>query len=124
MPDEITTEQVQELMDMLTGEGLPEGMIMSNQPKLNTGSAFSIIWFLQEHLGVIPDNFEKCSVCNRIYDSYSEGYDTCDPDGIELEEEDCYQAWGVTREILNKNAGKFFCSFECESHFWTNHAER
>lgn len=41
---------------------------------LSSKDAFSIIWYLQEHLSVLPDNIEKCDNCDEIYDSYSSGY--------------------------------------------------
>lgn len=74
MSEEITTEQIQELMKFLTNEGLPEGMVLAHRPKLKTKTAFSVVWFLQEHLMVLPSKFDMCDSCNEIYDSYCEGY--------------------------------------------------
>jgi hypothetical protein len=70
--DEITLEKVIELYDFLRGE-LPKGTTMNIRPMLSPELAFNIIWFLQEHMGIIPDNFEKCSVCNSLYDANSDG---------------------------------------------------
>jgi len=68
-------EKVNELYQFLTGEKIPEGMqiVKNHRPKMSGKQAFTIIWFLQEHLRVLPDNFERCDVCEEIYDSYSEG---------------------------------------------------
>lgn len=74
MCEEIKKEQVQELMDFLMGKKIPEGWEMSHPPKLSHNKAFRVIYFLQEHLGIIPDTFEKCDVCHKIYDTWSEGY--------------------------------------------------
>lgn len=52
---------------------VPAGMSISEEIKLNSTQAFSIIYYLQEHLRVFPDNIEKCSVCNDLYDSNCEG---------------------------------------------------
>ena len=42
-------------------------------PKLSDSKAFNIIYELQETLRVIPDKFEKCSKCGRIFDTESTG---------------------------------------------------
>lgn len=42
--------------------------------KMNKKKAFSIIYFLQEHLPVFPDHIEQCYTCGRLYDSYKEGH--------------------------------------------------
>ena len=41
---------------------------------LSPETAFTIIWYLQEHLSIFPDQIEKCSICGELYDSYIEGY--------------------------------------------------
>lgn len=94
-------EKVQEFYKFLQGE-VPNGIVVNETTTLNLTpeTAFTIIWYLQEHLSVFPDNIEKCSICGELYDSYSEGYhsekrdlfmcSSCD-DGIdddEVEESD------------------------------------
>jgi len=112
--DKVKLEEVEEFMNMLTGESLPEGMLMTNQPKLTRGAAFSVIWFLQEHLRVLPDRFEMCDVCKGLFDTHLGGFiinGTDDPD--------CWhEEIGVTREMLEENDGTKFCSPECECRFW------
>ncbi len=93
MSKEITTEIIQEFMDFLMGTELPEGMTISHPPKLKAGPAFSIIWFLQEHIGVLSPKFEKCDECDVIFNSYSEGFclgEDYDLDGKTLPE----KYWG------------------------------
>lgn len=67
---EITLEQVEEFFDFLRGE-LPDGMslVKKNIPKLRDDQAFAIIWYIQERLRIIPDNFELCHDCKQIYDA-------------------------------------------------------
>ena len=64
-------EKVQEFYDFLKGE-VPD-TTHCDPPKLDSDMAFTIIWFLQEHCGAIPDTFEVCEECDFIYDSSQEG---------------------------------------------------
>lgn len=110
----ITLEQTDELMSMLTGGDLPDGYIMPDQPKLTPRQAFSVVWFLQERLGIIPDTYEMCQICEELYDSEHGGcwLDTTD----ELDE--WHIELGVTSEMFKSAAGGGFCSSECEAGFW------
>jgi len=65
-------ELVTEFYDFLQGRN-PEG-ILTKGMKLSKNKAFTIIWFLQEHLSVFPDHIEKCSKCGDLYDSHSCGF--------------------------------------------------
>ena len=69
---EITLERVVEFYEFLQGK-LPDGMGMPAKPKLTQRKAFKIIWYLQEHANLIPDNFERCCRCGDIYDINLEG---------------------------------------------------
>lgn len=63
---------IEKLYDYLQGEG--QEMVSSHHKiKLTSKKAFSIIYFLQEHLPLLPDHFERCNDCGCIYDSWSEG---------------------------------------------------
>jgi len=42
-------------------------------PKMSEKKAFSIIWYLQGHFRILPDNIEKCSNCLELYDANSGG---------------------------------------------------
>lgn len=74
---------IQKLYDFLTSK------------RINIGKkkAFSVVYFLQEHVPVFPDNIEQCSVCGTIYDANSEGHhsvltkkyycsESCEPPGL------------------------------------------
>ena len=67
-------EWIDEFYQFLQGE-CPETIHLKRgkQPKLTKKQAFSIIWYLQEHFSVLPDNIEKCWCCGELFDSYSEG---------------------------------------------------
>lgn len=69
-----TTECIQEFLDFLTGTAVPDGMEVKHGPKLKHEVAFTVIWFLQEHLGCLPSNFEMCRHCKRIFNKDAEGY--------------------------------------------------
>jgi len=114
MTEQIGLEQIEEFMDMLTGTGLPDGMRMPCQPQLSRKEAFSIIWFLQEHMRVLPDNIEQCGVCEELFDCDHEGFIV---DGSD-EPDDWHRDISVTREMLKQNSGAKFCSMGCEHRYW------
>jgi formylmethanofuran dehydrogenase subunit E len=68
-------EKVREFYRFLTGEEMPEKISMGrgHAPKMSEKKAFSIIWYLQEHLSIFPDTIERCSVCGELFDTNSEG---------------------------------------------------
>ena len=47
---------------------------LTDELKFTKKKAFSIIYYLQEHLPVFPDNIEKCTNCGRLYDTWKEGH--------------------------------------------------
>ena len=67
-------EWIDEFYRFLQGE-TPEGMQCGKggQPKLSEKKAFSIIWYLQEHMRILPDNIERCDICGELFDDWSEG---------------------------------------------------
>lgn len=69
-------EWVQEFYDFLTGKEVPDNIVIGrgHQPKLTPAKANTIIWYLQEHLSVIPDHIEQCHTCKEWYNSYSQGH--------------------------------------------------
>lgn len=109
-------EQFEELMDMLTGKKLPEGMIMQHRPQLSRREAFSVIWFLQEHLNILPTNIEQCKICEGLFDYHCGGFIV---DGTD-EPDAWHQRFNVTREMLKQNDGMMFCSAECEHQYWVD----
>lgn len=68
-------EWIEEFYYFLQGT-TPEGITLGHghSPKLTKNKAFAIIWYLQEHFPLLPDQIEKCSVCGDLYNSYSSGY--------------------------------------------------
>ena len=72
---QITLKQMHEFFQFLQGTipreiKLPKKHILHLTPD----QAFLIIWYLQEHLPIIPENFEFCYGCKRIFDTNDEGY--------------------------------------------------
>lgn len=65
---EITLEQTEEFYKFLQGV-LPDSINMNPRPKLSQRRAFDVIWYLQEHLRLIPSNFERCCSCGDLYDT-------------------------------------------------------
>lgn len=68
-------EKLNEFYRFLTGEEMPEKISIGrgHAPKMSEKKAFSIIWYLQEHLSIFPDTIERCSVCGELFDTNSEG---------------------------------------------------
>ena len=94
MKDKINyLDKVTEFYDFLKGE-LPEGIGMPNNPKIEEGQAFIIIWYLQEHFRIIPDCIDRCDVCGNLYDSDCSGNYTDNP---------------------NLKGHHHFCGIDCES---------
>ena len=65
-------DKIDEFYKFLKGEELPEGMTIK-QPKLSLELAFNVIYFLQEHLRVLPDNIEQCNGCKELFDTEYSG---------------------------------------------------
>jgi len=72
--NEITLNQAQELFDFLSNGELPDAVFIKRPPKLGYKKAGNIIWFLQEHMNIIPDRFEICVTCRNVYDADIEGF--------------------------------------------------
>jgi hypothetical protein len=69
---EVTQEQVEQFYEFLQGN-VPDELEMKRPPHLSGQMAFRIIYYLQEVMRIIPDRFERCKTCGRIYDTWSEG---------------------------------------------------
>lgn len=67
-------EWIQEFYYFLQGH-IPESINLSGDCKvhLTPEQSGAVIWYLQEHFPILPDNIEKCDNCNEMYDSHSEG---------------------------------------------------
>lgn len=67
-------EWINEFYQFLQGD-IPEEIDLheGSNIKLSAEDAFSTIWYLQEHMPVLPDNIEQCGICGDIYDSYRDG---------------------------------------------------
>ncbi len=65
---------IEEFYIFLQGE-MPETIHMprGHVPKMSQKKAMAIIWYLQEHMPVIPDTIERCDCCGELFDSYNSG---------------------------------------------------
>lgn len=85
---------IEEFYRFLQGE-IPEGMTISrgHRVKLSANQANTVIWYLQEHFSILPDNIEQCDVCGELFDTNSQGHysdltlkhyccDSCEPRGL------------------------------------------
>ncbi len=68
-----TVNKMTELLEYLMDVRIPDGVIVASRPKLSLNKAWSLIWFLQEITGCLPDNIEMCDKCDGLYDSNQEG---------------------------------------------------
>lgn len=68
-------DKVTEFYDFLQGK-IPENISLGrgHNPKLNKKKSFAIIWYLQEHFSILPDNINQCSICQDLYNSDSTGH--------------------------------------------------
>lgn len=115
MKTEPTLDDVQELFEMLTGGSLPDGMHLREQPKLSAKAAYGVIYFLQEHLRLLPDTIELCAECEQVYES-DDGWSVSE-DGWD-DHAETYTVKGVTPELMKEYEGTFLCSPHCEDKFW------
>jgi len=68
----VTIERVEELMAFLQGQEI-DGITCRWMPRLSSRAAFSVIYFLQEHMDLLPDHFEVCVRCRDLFDTEREG---------------------------------------------------
>jgi hypothetical protein len=82
----------------LQGE-IPKNLTLKAPPNLTADQAFSVIYYLQEEMGVLPDKYEKCQVlgCDNLFDADEDGClalycDSCGcqhPGGHDPDEDNC-----------------------------------
>lgn len=67
-------EWINEFYEFLQGE-IPESIHFrrGHKPKLSPKKAYAVIYYLQEHFPLLPDNIEICSNCGCLFDTESEG---------------------------------------------------
>lgn len=66
-------EQLQEFFRFLMKNEQPDEWCMTPHPEMDERQAFGIIYFLQERLHIIPDNFELCADCLELFDDHHGG---------------------------------------------------
>lgn len=68
----ISIEEVEKLYKFLQGE-VPENITVKRPPRLSGRQAFTVVWFLQEVMHLLPDRYERCKTCGDLYDSEQGG---------------------------------------------------
>lgn len=71
--NETWEDKINEFARLLTKGEVPEGVEIGRLPKLSKKAAESVIWFLQEITGIIPDHFEMCKECGDWFDYRNSG---------------------------------------------------
>ncbi len=66
-------ERIEEFYGFLQGNEV-EGITANPMPHLTDKEAFSVIYFLQEQLEVLPDEIDQCLECHALIDTYSDGH--------------------------------------------------
>lgn len=102
--DTIPFEDIEKLYQFLQGDVPPE-LTLDHPPKLTSEEAFSIIYYLQEIMGLLPDRYDRCRECGDLYDSYTEGT-TIDVDSEPMTHEDD-DGNEVTREWAESEYGNY-----------------
>jgi hypothetical protein len=109
-PPTITREQADALYQFLQGHP-PDVLRLSegHQPALTAAQAFSVLYYLQEILAILPDKYERCEACDFLFDREAGGGDCLTTDGLAAE--------GL--RLKHPNYEGLIC---CQGCFW-NHVE-
>lgn len=67
-------EWVDEFYRFLQGD-IPKNISIGrgHKPKMSQKKANTIIWYLQEHFPILPENIERCDTCGELFDRHSSG---------------------------------------------------
>ncbi len=107
---EIHDKDIEQFFEMLKGGNLPQGILMTDQPTLNTREAFSILWYIQEHLGLLDSRYELCDNCESLFNSHSQG-SFIDQDSLD---DHYYIESNITKATVRAHIGKHYCCQQCE----------
>lgn len=66
--EDIEIDKVVELYEWLQGQSCPDGIHFEEKLNLTEEQAFSVIYFLQEYLEILSNNYERCRKCGYIFD--------------------------------------------------------
>lgn len=84
--EQIDEQKIIVFYEWLQGKDSPEGCKFENKLNLTADEAFTVLWYLQEVLEILPDKYEQCKECKCLYDSYYEGEtiikDTCEDESL------------------------------------------
>lgn len=69
----VSIERVDEFYGFLQGAAVPGMHFGRSRPRLSAGAANAVIYFLQEHMDLIPDVIEQCVRCHNLFDTDYDG---------------------------------------------------
>lgn len=64
---------IQQFYEFLQGKMHPDKINAENVPNLTKEQAWHVIYCMQEYFGIFDDRFERCKICDHIYDSDAGG---------------------------------------------------
>ena len=83
MIDKISHEQMNNLYAMLQGDLRDEDSRLGNLPNLSSEQAFAVIYYLQEQMDILPDNYDRCDLCHCLVNRDNEAmYNSFDDDEL------------------------------------------
>jgi len=123
-------EKLNEFLQYITTGKLPVG-VHCKSPKISSEMAKSVIWFLQEVIKIIPDEYEVCAGCGDIYNSAWGKYfetngkfycESCLDYAPVVHCEECGNEAGYKNDTYSKKHEMYLCK-ECkkEKHKEKNH---
>ena len=106
--NKIESDAMNELLRFLEGLFTPETVKMVDKlklPKLTPIQAWFVIYVLQEHFEILPEKFELCDECGRIFDS--------DIEGIHTDDKAMFEEGEIAYGLPITDCGKHLCGY-CE----------
>ena len=106
--NEIESDTMNDLLRFLEGKFTPETVKIvdkSELPKLTPIQAWSVVYVLQEHFEILPEKFEQCDECGRIFDS--------EIDGIYTDDKVMFEDGEIAHGLPITDCGKYLCGY-CE----------
>lgn len=98
---EMNLDLIIELFEFLQGKEV-EHFTLKRRPKLTKNQAFTVIYYLQERMGLIPDKYEFCDGCHELFDA---DYGLCHVD----DKEQLKEMRKIGYRVTSKDIGKTFC---------------
>lgn len=109
---EVDGTTVNALIQLLVDHEMEDGVTIDLPAQMTHAQAFSVVWYMQEVLHILPDKFEMCSECKIVFNSEEQGRYT--DETSYKEQEFYYDSIGFDKTEVDGVGGNHFCSPECE----------